>query len=70
MRNLLADLDLLRGLGADKSLLIRIDGDEFHALGAHLHHAVDGVSAAAADADHLYNDTVVVKIVFNLKRHL
>src|SRR5699024_7284323 len=48
---LFADLDLLGGAGDGQRLLVRIDADEIHALGARFHHAVDHVVAAAAHAD-------------------
>ena len=48
---LLADLDLIGGAGDIQRLLVRIHRHELHTLGAGLHHAVDHVVAAAADAD-------------------
>ena len=49
--SLLADLDLDVGLGAGQRLGVGVDRDELHALEVLLDHAVDGVAAAAADAD-------------------
>ena len=68
VRNLFTNLDFLHRFGAVERLLVRIDGNKLHALNSHRHHAVDCVSAAAADTDHfyLYN---IVKIIINLKRH-
>ena len=51
---LLADLDLDVGLGAGQRLRVGVDRDELHALEVLVDHAVDGVAAAAADADHLH----------------
>ena len=65
---LLADLDLLRGLGTVERLAVGVDGDEFHALHSGNHHAVDRVAAATADSDHLYLNTVHEFIV-KLKAH-
>ena len=69
MRDFLTNLNFLRGLGADQSLLVRINSNKLHALCIHRHHAVDSVSAAAADADDLYDYAIVIKIVVNFKRH-
>ncbi len=48
---LVADADLQLGGGELKRLRIGIDGDELHAGDLLGDHAVDGVAAAAADAD-------------------
>ena len=50
---LLADLDLVVGPGDGQRLLVGVHGDELYAFHASLHHAVDHVVAAAANADHL-----------------
>ena len=65
---LLTDLELISGAGGIQRLLIRIDGDEIHALYAGAHHAVDHIIAAAADAHHL--DTYhVLRSCFKPKSH-
>ena len=43
----------MRGFGISKNLLVRIDGDELHALDTGIDHAVDSIAAAATDADNL-----------------
>ena len=48
-----ADLHLLGGLAVQQGLLVGVHGDELHALQPGGHHAVHGVAAAAAHADHL-----------------
>ena len=50
---LLADADAVRRLGLAERLRVGVDGDELDAAHARLDHAVDGVAAAAADADDL-----------------
>ena len=52
MGHLLADLQLLVGIGDREGLFIRIDGDELNTLGAGLHHTIYNIVAGAADADH------------------
>ena len=52
-RELAADLELDVGVAHLERLRVRVDGDELDALQALIHHAVDGVGAAASDADHL-----------------
>ena len=69
VRYFLADLDFLRRLRARQSLLIGVHRDKLHALRTHGDHAVDRVSAAAADTDHLYDNASVIKVVVDLKRH-
>ena len=46
-------MDGLVGIRHEKRLTIGVNRDEFDALYARLNHAVDGVGAAAADADDL-----------------
>ena len=62
---LLADLDGRAGLAHGKGLPVCIDSDEFHALEARVHHAVDGVVAGAAAADHL--DARKALLILDLK---
>ena len=50
---LIADVQLVRGIGKTQGLIIGINRDKFHAAHAGLDHAVDGISAAAADAQYL-----------------
>ena len=50
---LAADLDLVRRGVEFQRLQVRVGDDELDAVEAGLHHAVDGVAAAAADADDL-----------------
>ena len=51
--SLAPDRQLDRRPVAAQGLQVRVDGDEFHALDAGLDHPVDGVAAAASDADDL-----------------
>jgi hypothetical protein len=53
-RELLADLDLDVGLGAEQRLRVRVDRDELDAVEVLFDHAVHGVAAAAADAHDLH----------------
>ena len=55
-----ADVELDVRLGHQEGLGVRVDGHELHALQACLDHAVDGVHAAAADADDLDDRQVVL----------
>ena len=48
-----ADVQLDVGVGHQQRLVVGVDGDELDALEAGVDHAVDGVGAAAADADDL-----------------
>ena len=50
---LFADLDGRAGFAHGKGLTVCIDGDEFHALEACVHHTIDGIVAGAAAADYL-----------------
>ena len=49
------------GVAHQQCLGIGVDGDELHALQAVLDHPVDGIDAAAADADHLDDREIVVR---------
>ena len=53
LRQLVADLHLDAGLVVVERLHVGVGDDELDAAEADVHHAVDGVAAAAADADHL-----------------
>ena len=50
--DLVADADLVRRVGLEQRLRIGVHGDELDAHHLRPDHAVDGVAAAAADADH------------------
>ena len=56
---LLTDLNLKRRAGNGKRLLVRVDRDKIHTLGAGFHHPVDYVVAAAADADDLDGNDII-----------
>ena len=58
---LAADVELDVGVAHQQRLGVGVDRDELDALEAHLDHAVDGVDAAAADADHLDDGEVVLR---------
>ena len=66
---LFAYLDFLVGVGDGKRLLVRVDGDELHALGAGLDHTVDDVVAGAAHAEDLQSDHVF-RPGFGFVRHI
>ena len=53
LRQLAADLQFDPHGTDPQRLLIRVGDDELDAVEPGLHHAVDGVAAAAADANHL-----------------
>src|SRR5262249_13890087 len=57
-RHLGADVDLGVGVRHEERLGVGVDGDELHAAQAGVDHAVDGVGAAAADADDLDDSEV------------
>ena len=59
-----ANGNLGRGERFDKYLRIRIDVDKFNVLAACGDHTVDGISAAAADADYLDLDIVCTRFEF------
>ena len=61
-RRLRADVDLDVGIRHQERLRVRVDGDELDAAEARLDHAIDGVGAAAADADHLDHREVVATL--------
>src|SRR5699024_6029831 len=56
-----SDVELDVGVAHQQCLGIGVDGDELHALQPDLDHPVDGVHAAAADADHLDDRQVVLR---------
>ena len=59
------DGDFCRSARSEKNLLVTVHRDEVDALNIGFDHAVDCVSAAAADADYFYlNATVVIRIEF------
>ncbi len=60
-REFAADVELDVGIGHEQRLRVGVDGDELGALEAHVDHAVDGVDAAAADADDLDRGDVVLR---------
>ena len=64
---LFADLDLVGRLAERQRLAVGIDGNEFHALQAGIHHAVDRIGARAAHADDLDCCKVVVLIGVHFK---
>ena len=64
-RELLADVDGLIGIRHQKGLTVGVDGDELHALDARLDHAVNGIGAAAADADDLDDRQMLARIVWH-----
>ena len=56
-----ADVELHVGVAHQQRLGVGVDGDELDALQPGVDHAVDGVDAAAADADHLDDGQVVLR---------
>ena len=54
------DVELEVGVAHQQRLGVGVDGDELHALQAGVDHPVDGVDAAAADADDLDDGEVVL----------
>ena len=59
---LAADVELHVGVAHQQRLRVGVDGDELDALQAGVDHAVDGVDAAAADADDLDDRQVVLRV--------
>ena len=59
---LAADVELDVGVAHQQRLGVGVDGDELDALEPDLDHPVDGVDAAAADADDLDDGQVVVRV--------
>src|SRR5918999_721232 len=59
---LVADLELDVGVAHLERLGVGVDGDELDPLEARVHHAVDGVGAAAADADDLDDRQVAARV--------
>ena len=58
---LAADVELHVGVAHEQRLRVGVDGDELDALEPDLDHPVDGVDAAAADADDLDDREVVLR---------
>lgn len=58
--DLAADVELDVGVAEQERLGVRVDRDELDTAETQFDHAVDGVHAAAADADHLDDGEVVV----------
>ena len=58
-----AELDRMAGLGMAQRLGIGIGGDEFHAFQTCRAHVVDGVAAAATDADDLDDSAVLFTFI-------
>ena len=67
-RRLRADVDLDVGVAHQQRLRVGVDRDELDAREAGVDHAVDGVRAAAADADDLDHGEVVAGAVSHLVR--
>ncbi len=59
---LAADVELHVGVAHQQRLRVGVDGDELDALQPGVDHAVDGVDAAAADADDLDDRQVVLRV--------
>ena len=59
-RGVTSDVELDVGVAHQQRLRVGVDGNELDALKALLDHSVDGVDAAATDADHLYDSEIVV----------
>ncbi len=60
---LAADVELDVGVAHQQRLRVGVDRDELDALEADLDHPVDGVDAAAADADDLDDGEVVLRVL-------
>ena len=58
---LLADVELELGVAHQQRLGVGVDGDELDALQPGVDHAVDGVDATPADADHLDHGQVALR---------
>ena len=56
-----ADVELHIGITHQQRLGVGVDGDEFHTLQTDVDHPVDGVDAAASDADDLDHGEVVLR---------
>ena len=63
-----ADVDLHVGVAHHQRLRVGVDGDELDAGEAGVDHPVDGVRAAAADADDLDHREVVTRLVAHAHR--
>ena len=55
------DVELDVGIAHQQRLGVGVDGDELHALETLFDHPVDGIDAAATDADHLDDGEIVVR---------
>src|SRR5262249_33771742 len=62
-----ADVDLHVGVAHEQRLRVGVHGDELDAGEAGVDHAVDGVRAAAADADDLDNRQIVTGTISHLE---
>ena len=62
-------MKLICSLRADQRLIIGINGNKFHAPHTGLHHPIDGVSAASADADHLDRYDILRIVVRHVEVH-
>jgi hypothetical protein len=62
---LLAELHFHRGRVHPERLDVGVGDDELHAIEALTHHAVHGVAAAAADADHLDTRAGMRRVVYH-----
>ena len=67
---LAADVELDVGVAHEQRLGVGVDGDELDALQPGVDHAVDGVDAAAADADDLDHGQVVLRVAGHGSCHL
>jgi hypothetical protein len=63
-------MDLLVGLGHEKRLRVRVDGDELDAGETGFDHPRHRVRAAAADADDLDDGEVAPKLIAHVSTHL
>ena len=62
-RRVRPDVDLHVGVAHHQGLRVRVHRDELDAAEARVDHAVDGVRAAAADADDLDDSEIVTRLV-------
>ena len=58
MSELLADLDLLVGIGDRQSLLISVNGNKLNTLSSGFDHSVHNIVAGAADTYHFYSNHI------------
>jgi hypothetical protein len=66
-RRLRANVDLDVGVAHQQRLRVRVHGDELDAGEAGLDHAIDGIRAAAADADDLDDSEVVPGLISHVQ---